>query len=123
MLCILFFLQPEKDWVWIVFSSSEISCLAANISLSSTIPSLFKSNGSYCCSSTVGFILENAKFAAITKEIASGSNTNMITKSSTFIILSIAIPVKPERYLSGPNSPAISLPVLISTISVSYSKS
>ena len=33
-----------------------------------------------------------------------------------FIILSIAIPVRPERNFKGPNSPARSLPVLISTI-------
>jgi hypothetical protein len=43
----------------------------------------------------------------------------MIIKRSTLIILSIDTPVNPERYLSGPNSPANSEFVLMFTISVS----
>ena len=42
------------------------------------------------------------------RDIANGSKTNMIIRSKTLIILSIEVPVRPERYWRGPNSPTVS---------------
>jgi hypothetical protein len=47
---------------------------------------------------------------------AKGSNTKMIINKRILIILSIEIPVSPDRYFNGPNSAAISLPILASKI-------
>ena len=65
------------------------------------------------------FNLAKAKLAAITKAIAKGSNTKIITSNNQLIILSIEAPVKLLKYLSGPNSPAVLLLVLASIIWVS----
>ena len=62
------------------------------------------------------FNLEKAKLAAITKAIAKGSNTNIITKIYQLIILSIAIPVSLLKYFNGPNSLSPTAVFLISKI-------
>ena len=68
-------------------------------------------------SSFFGNACANAKLAAITNEIASGSNTKIITNKSQLIILSIGVPVRPDKYCSGPNSLAVSLVFCRSKIS------
>ena len=66
-------------------------------------------NSPYKFSLFLGYALSKAKLDATTRDIAKGSNTNIITSNSMFIILSIGIPVSPDRYCRGPNSPATSL--------------